>query len=55
MMPRPTIYYNDNCPQVCAWMCVKHHALHVQDSDGWPECHRWLVEQAEALGLAVSL
>ena len=20
MMPRPTIYYNDNCPQVCAWI-----------------------------------
>ena len=20
MMPRPTIYYNDNCPQVCAWV-----------------------------------
>ena len=20
MMPRPSIYYNDNCPQVCAWI-----------------------------------
>ena len=20
MMPRPSIYYNDNCPQVCAWL-----------------------------------
>ena len=19
-MPRPSIYYNDNCPQVCAWI-----------------------------------
>jgi len=27
----------------------------VQDSDGWPGCRRWLVEQAEALGVAVTL
>ena len=38
-----------------AWMWAKHHAPHVQDSDGWPGCRRWLVEQAEALGVAVAL
>ena len=38
-----------------AYMWAKHHAPHIMDSDDWPECRRWLVEQAEALGVAVTL
>ena len=38
-----------------AYMWAKHHAQHTLDSDGWPECRRWLFVRAEALGLAVTL
>jgi len=29
--------------------------LYRLTADGWPGCRRWLVEQAEALGVAVTL
>ena len=38
-----------------AWMWAKHHAPHVQDSDGWPESRRCIFIQAEALGVEVAL
>ena len=54
MMPRPTIYYNDNCPQVCAWIrqlmfdglipygvVDSRSILDVQPADleGFTQCH----------------
>jgi DNA (cytosine-5)-methyltransferase 1 len=54
MMPRPTIYYNDNCPQVCAWVrqlmfdglipygvVDSRSILDVQPADlkGFTQCH----------------
>ncbi len=36
-------------------MWAKHHAPHVLDGDGWPECRHRLFVQAEALGVAVAL
>ena len=53
-MPRPTIYYNDNCPQVCAWIrqlmfdglipygvVDSRSILDVQPADleGFTQCH----------------
>jgi len=54
MMPRPSIYYNDNCPQVCAWVrqlmfdglipygvVDSRSILDVQPADleGFTQCH----------------
>jgi len=54
MMPRPSIYYNDNCPQVCAWIrqlmfdglipygvVDSRSILDVQPADleGFTQCH----------------
>ena len=54
MMPRPTIYYNDNCPQVCEWIrqlmfdglvpfgvVDSRSILDVQPADleGFTQCH----------------
>jgi hypothetical protein len=38
-----------------AYMWAKHHAPHVLDGDGWPECRHRLFVQAEARGVAVAL
>lgn len=38
-----------------AYMWAKHHAPHTLESDGWPECRRWLFAQAEVLGVSVVL
>lgn len=38
-----------------AYLWAKHHAPHVQDSDGWPEARQWLEREAEALGVEDSL
>ena len=54
MMPRPSIYYNDNCPEVCAWIrqlmfdglipygvVDSRSILDVQPADleGFTQCH----------------
>jgi len=34
-----------------AYMWAAHHAPHIMDSDGWPEARKWIIAEAERLGV----
>jgi hypothetical protein len=39
------------CDRLDAYMWAKHHAPHVMNGDGWPEARRWIMREAEKLGV----
>lgn len=40
------------CDRLDAFMWARHHAPQVLDGDGWPECARWLLDEASRLGVS---